>query len=220
VILGYPLRALERVRKAVALGQHFGGHAHALSLSNAALLRLRRREPDEALAIVDELSALAKEHGFSMWAAQAIHLRGEALIQLNQLEEGIALLHEGAAAYEHTGGIAGLWRLTLAEAYGMIGRPKEGLTDLANMREIVEQSQLGIVTVELNRICGKLTLMNGALRGAGSSVAFRKGHRHSSRTTRKIFRATCDDRPRATVRPAGKARRSPGVVGAHLSLVH
>ena len=167
-VLGYPLRALERGREAISEAHSSGAHSLALALNYVAQTRLRLRDPRSALEMVQTMTDLSAESGFSMWSAQADALRGEALIQLGRVEEGIATLQQGAAAYETTGAVGGMWRLIAAEAYGRIGKPAQGLTLLADVRERVERARLGLIEAETYRVEGELTLMNG---GAGAQAA-------------------------------------------------
>ena len=80
-----------------------------------------------------QLIALSTEQGFPFWLAWGTILRGWALAEQGQGEEGIAQMRQGLAAYRATG--AELCRpyflALLAEAYGKVGQAEEGLTVLA-----------------------------------------------------------------------------------------
>ena len=73
---------------------------------------------------------LSTEQGLSFWLAWGTIVRGWALAEQGQGEEGIAQIRQGLAAYRATG--AEGWRsyfLTLlAEAYGKVGQTEEGLS--------------------------------------------------------------------------------------------
>ncbi len=76
-----------------------------------------------------QLIALSTEQGFPFCWRMGTILQGWALAEQGQGEEGIAQMRQGLAAYRATG--AELWRpyflALLAEAYGKVGQPEEGL---------------------------------------------------------------------------------------------
>src|SRR5262249_22858683 len=75
-MLGYPDRAVERSREAVAVARN-SGHAStlALSLHFGAILRQYRREGALVQANAEEYAALAADHGLSLWSAGASIMR-------------------------------------------------------------------------------------------------------------------------------------------------
>ncbi len=77
--LGFPDQALKRSRESLALARrtaHPFSIAHALNF--AAMLRLLRREFEEAAQISDELIAFSTENGLAIWRANGAVLRGWA----------------------------------------------------------------------------------------------------------------------------------------------
>ena len=54
----------------------------------------------------DELLALSTEHGFSLFVAKAMAIRGSHLTSLGQAREGLALLTQGLTAVRATGTVA------------------------------------------------------------------------------------------------------------------
>jgi predicted ATPase len=124
------------------------------------------RESTEALA------AVANERGFLFWSAQAMYLRGQMLVAEGQAEQGIAELRRGAASVELTGGVAGIWKLSLAEAYGNLGRPQEGLAAIAESLELMNRTGMRYLEAELFRIKGELILLEapGAVDAAESAL--------------------------------------------------
>ena len=96
------------------------------------------------------------------------------LVAEGQVEEGIAELRRGAASVETTGAVAGIWKLSLAEAYAKLGRPEEGLAAIAESLDPMERTGLRFLEAELYRIKGELILLQapGAARAAES--AFRQ----------------------------------------------
>ena len=87
-------------------------------------------------------------------------LRGWALAEQGQGEEGIAQIRQGLAACRATG--AEVWRphflALLAEAYGKAGQTEEGLSVLAEALAVVDKTGERFYEAELYRLKGELTL--------------------------------------------------------------
>ena len=161
LILGYPARALERSRAALAAGEAVGPYSHAMALNYAGQLRIRLCDFERALEYADALAALANDKGFPVWRAQATYLRGSALAESGQPEEGLTLLRASAAAYESTGAVAGIWRLDGADALGKAGRAEEGLELLARLRETAERDGIELIASGIARVHAALILRTG-----------------------------------------------------------
>jgi adenylate cyclase len=69
----------------------------------AGLLRQRRREPRAALEKAEQVLACAAEHGLTDYLTFASVLRGWAMAEDNQYEEGIALQRDGLATFRIKG---------------------------------------------------------------------------------------------------------------------
>jgi class 3 adenylate cyclase/tetratricopeptide (TPR) repeat protein len=171
-ILGYPTQALARSREALLAAHQSGPHAVAFALNLAAELHLNLGDERAARESTEALASLASDRGFLLWSAQAVYLRGQALVAEGQVEEGIAELCRGAASVEMTGAVAGIWKLSLAEAYGKIGRPDEGLAAIAQSLDLMNKTGLRYLEAELYRIRGELTLLEapGAVGAAESAL--------------------------------------------------
>jgi predicted ATPase len=172
--LGYPDQALKKSHEALALAQEL---SHPLSLAfalfSAGLLRHFRREGQAAQEQAEALLALSREHGFVFHLATGTIVRGWALAEQGQEEEGIAQMRQGLSALQATG--AGLssvvWSGPLAEAYGKAGRPEEGLTLLAEALAVVNKTGGRLHEAELYRIKGTLTLQKFQVSGSKLQVA-------------------------------------------------
>jgi class 3 adenylate cyclase/tetratricopeptide (TPR) repeat protein len=191
-ILGYPARALERGREAIAEGRRAGPHSLALAYNYVGETRLRLGDAASAIELSQSMAEIAAEHGFTMWLAQSDDLRGEALVNLGRYEEGLAAVRKGASAYETTGAVGGIWRLTAARALGMLGNFDEALGMISRMREFVEQVGLASVESETYRVLGELLLMRGGADDEGEKW-LRKAIESARRQHAKLFelRATC-----------------------------
>jgi predicted ATPase len=165
-LLGYPDLALRRSRESLALAREL---SHPSTMANvlffAAWFHQHRREWPIVQARVEEGMALATEHGFSRWLAQAIFLKGRLLVEQGQNETGIGQMAE-ALTHERAGiGLArwnALFAALLAEAYGKSGQTNEGLEivneELANARV----TECCCYQAELHRIKGELLLTENA----------------------------------------------------------
>ncbi len=128
--LGYPDQALKRSFEALTLAREL---LHPISLAwaldFAAMLYQHRLERHTAQERSEAAIMICNEQGFAFWLALGTILRGWALAGQGQVEEGIAQMRQGMAAWRATG--AGLARpyflALLAEAYGQGGQTEEGL---------------------------------------------------------------------------------------------
>jgi predicted ATPase len=114
------------------------------------------------------------ELGFSYWLAEATILKGWALAEEGQGEEGLLQMRQGLQACAETG--ARLWRLyylaLMAQVHGQIGRVEEGLTELAEAMELVESTSEREHEAEHHRLKGELILRE--CRGASLDSTIRK----------------------------------------------
>ena len=115
---------------------------------------------------------LSGEQGFPFWLACGTILRGWALAEQGQGEEGIAQMRQGLAAQQATG--AEMYRpyclALLAEAYGKVGQPEEGLNMLAEALAIVNKNGERFYEAELYRLQGELTLSSPESKSVQSKV--------------------------------------------------
>jgi adenylate cyclase len=148
-------------------------HPHALSrvigLTVTAVLeqflgraRLVQEHAEAALA-------LAREHGFSFWAAAATILSGWAGAAQGRLEEGLALMRDGLAAHQATGRQMGTayFVALVGEGFLRAGLAAEGLALIAEVKKTVEHPGY-FYRGELERLRGELLLRSGD--GAPSPV--------------------------------------------------
>jgi len=103
---------------------------------------------------------VAMEQGFPYWMALGSILRGWALVQQGQAQEGIEEIHQGLRAWQATGaeGIRPYYLALLAEAYGIMGQPAEGLTTLTEALTLVDTTGERWYEAEIHRLRGELLL--------------------------------------------------------------
>jgi tetratricopeptide (TPR) repeat protein len=68
----------------------------------STILHLARREPAEVCRVYDELAALCRAHGIAQELQWGAPFRGRALVELGQIDRGLAELKEGLAAHTLT----------------------------------------------------------------------------------------------------------------------
>jgi predicted ATPase len=171
--LGYPDQALQRSQEALTLAQELSHpHSLAFALGFTAELHQRRRDRQAAQEQAEALITLATEQGLSFWLARGIIIQGWVLSEQGQGEEGIAQTRRGLTAYRTTGAV--LWRsyhlALLAEAYGGIGQPKEGLTVLDEALAFFDKTGERVYEAEVYRLKGELTLQQSSVQRLVSGV--------------------------------------------------
>ena len=177
--LGYPEQALKRNLEALVLAQELAvTYSESFALSFTAWVHVRRREEDAAQAHIRALLALAAEQGFPLWTAEGTVLQGWVLAEQGQLEEGLAQMQQGLAAYRTIGAEMGRpsHLALLAEAYGKAGRTAEGLSALTEALAAVDKTGERPYEAELHRLKGEL-LLNAE-----------RGMRNDERKTKKKYR--------------------------------
>jgi predicted ATPase len=169
-LLGYPEQALKSSLQSVELARE---HTHPFSLGfayyYAAKLHQFRREAQPAQERAASVETLAAEHGFPLWLAGGIYLRGWALTQQGHHTEGLTQLRRGLADWQATGaGTHRPYQLSLvAEALGRAGQAEEGLTAIGEALALVQRNGEHYWEAELHRLRGELLLTHGE---AGSSM--------------------------------------------------
>ncbi|HEV8714312.1 MAG TPA: adenylate/guanylate cyclase domain-containing protein [Candidatus Binatia bacterium] len=167
--LGYPDQALTKSQEAVALAKGLSRpFSLALALGFAAWFHSFRRAEQLAREQAEAVITLSTEQGFPYWLANGTMVRGGALTEQGQVEEGIAHIQQGLAAFRAMGAEVGVtWSLAmLAEAHGKVGQVGEGLAVLAEALDLVDKTGERVKEAELYRLKGELTLQNEA-RGLG-----------------------------------------------------
>jgi class 3 adenylate cyclase/predicted ATPase len=172
--LGYADQALNKAEESLVLAQDL---AHPFSLAFAwafaAMFQQNRQDWRTTQELAEKAIALSSEHGFPLWLAMATMLRGWALTRQGQAEEGIAQMRRGLVTWRAIG--AELSRpyffTLLAEAYGRIGQPEEGLSLIAEgLAQVQKNEDRGYEAVDLYHLKGKLTLQQFQVSGSKFQV--------------------------------------------------
>ena len=162
--LGYPERALRYSAKAQAISDELPHpFSQVVTLFFATFLYYQcHREADSAQAQAEKLISLSTEHGFPIWRAAGVIMRGWALSKQGQFREGIDEICSGLGAWRSTGAEIFLpfYLGVLAQAYARAGQIGEGLKTLDTALDTVAQNEERLYEAELYRLKGELLLMD------------------------------------------------------------
>ena len=128
---GFPDQASKRIELALDFARklnHPGSLAHALDF--AATFDRMCDQPGRTLERAEALAACGAQHGFADYEVRGRAFRGWALARLGKVEEGLAELRASMLAQRETGMSEdfSFFLEMLAEVYGLLGKPEEGLT--------------------------------------------------------------------------------------------
>jgi predicted ATPase len=176
-LLGYPDQGLVRSQEAVTLAQQ---SAHpfslALALNWAAMFHQFRHEGRATQERAEVAMSLAMEQGFPYWIVHSVILRGWALVQQGQAQEGSEQLTQGLRAFRATGiEINRSYVLALlAEAQGALGEPEAGLAVLVEALALVDTMGVHWYDPELYRLKGELLLQQSSDNHAEAETCFQQ----------------------------------------------
>jgi predicted ATPase len=162
--LGYPDQTLQVSRKGLSRARELD---HPFTLACAlyftAVLHRFRREVGAVRELTEELLGISKERGFALYRAWGTVLHGWALAEQAELEEGIAQMARGLAAWRDMGAELLLPHFLsfLAEAYGKANYVDAGLRLVTDALEMVEETGERTYAAELQRLKGELLLREG-----------------------------------------------------------
>jgi class 3 adenylate cyclase/predicted ATPase len=164
-LLGYPEKARASIASSLALAERI---AHPFTLSAAltlsSVLYLNRREPEQALSLIEAAEVLAAEQRLSLMLEPGM-LRGVALLGQGAVDEAIARIREGIAIWIRLGrtillpyGLA-----FLAEGLARHGDRAAALAALRQGLEIAGATGEHFCDAELHRLTGTVLLAENQL---------------------------------------------------------
>jgi predicted ATPase len=163
--LGYPDQGVVRLYKAMTLAQQ-GAHPFSLAyaLGIAAIFHQCCREWQTVQEHTEAVIILTQEQGFPFFMGLGAMLRGWALVQQGQAQEGIEQIHQGLTTYPTTGAemLRPYYLALLAEAYSIMEQPEAGLTALAEALTLVDKTEERWYEPELYRLKGELLLQQNS----------------------------------------------------------
>ncbi|HYM27208.1 MAG TPA: hypothetical protein VET66_03615, partial [Steroidobacteraceae bacterium] len=161
-LLGYPDQSLRCSEDNLAILRSVIKHPYsvAFGLNMAALLRQYRGDAPETRALAEEALLLTEAHGLVFVTAMASILKGWALTQEGELDEGMAQMRRGLAAQLATGAEMArpYWLCRIAEACHWPGAVHEGLALLDEAEAAVELTHESCWEAEIYRLRGQLLL--------------------------------------------------------------
>jgi class 3 adenylate cyclase/predicted ATPase len=160
-VMGYPDHAVRQMQEGLRLARDLDhGPSLAQALWFVAELHQIRREPQKVEESVSVVLPLLARHGSAVGVANANMLRGWACVMQGRLEEGLAVMREGLAAWRATGSKFHVpYRLVrAAEAHLIAGEIEDGLRLIG---EAADQSSDCWFAPELHRLKGELLLEAG-----------------------------------------------------------
>ncbi len=160
-LLGYPEQALKKSQEALKLAQDLSHpNSLAIALDSAAIVHQLCREEQAVREQAEAIIALSLEQEFRFSLALGTIMRGWALAELGQREEGITQMRQGMAAFRGTGSELGLsYTLSLlGEVFGKGGQTEEGLSVLDEALDMVDRNGERRWEAELYRLKGELLL--------------------------------------------------------------
>jgi serine/threonine protein kinase/predicted ATPase len=160
-LLGYPELAMKRSRQAIALGRELGHPtSHALSHYFGTMLWQYCRDASAVQKGAEATTAIATEHGLSLWLANGLVMGGWAQAELGESAKGIAMIRKGLADWLATGAethrtyFLGL----LAESLARGGQIEEALVVIAHALAMMQDTGTVFHGAELYRLQGEFLL--------------------------------------------------------------
>ena len=160
--LGYPTQAESRLHEAAAIGKDRNHpFSDAVLLHFKTVLYQYEGNIEKVDTAATEMLKIGHEHGFSNWEAAATVMKGWALAEQNNTEDGIAMICKGIAAWEQTRAemVMPLFLALLAQAYQRAGQHTLALQTLDAALSVVDRTGERIYAAELTRQQGELYLM-------------------------------------------------------------
>lgn len=173
--LGYPDQALERRHEALTLARALSHpQSWASAAAHVAMFHSLRREWQAAQELAEAGMALSREHGFPLWLAWGTIHWGWALAEQGKIEEGIAQMRHGLAAWRATGTeiIRPYFLGLLAEAYWKGRQAEEGLGAIEEALAMAQKHKETFCEAELYRLKGELLLSLAAGNAAEAEACF------------------------------------------------
>jgi predicted ATPase/tRNA A-37 threonylcarbamoyl transferase component Bud32 len=156
-LLGYPDAAARESDAAIAMSENTSPSSQAIAFHFAAMVHQLRRDPAKTRKYAQRCSAIATEHGFSLWIAGSAIFRGWAIAADGDFAEGVATLRKGLRDWQATGAATyctyflGILVETLLQ--GGAGAEAPALLDEA--LQLADRTGEGLFAAEAHRLYGE-----------------------------------------------------------------
>jgi DNA-binding winged helix-turn-helix (wHTH) protein/predicted ATPase len=159
-LLGYPDQTQKKIQEALPLVKELSPVVSTVALATVSFLDALCKNVAAARERSEAAVVRATEQGIVQWLGLAMVVRGWAVTQQGQSDEGITQMRQGLARYSATGAqLSRPYQLALlAEAYKKEGQREAGLVALAEALEVVDKTGAHFSTAELYRLKGELSL--------------------------------------------------------------
>ena len=160
-LLGYPDQAQTRCQEALSLAQESTyPSTQAIAFMNSAMLGVYSREAPRVQTWAEQGIALSQAHGIAFYLATCTMMRGWALVEQGDSEEGLHALLQGVEALRAQGTQIGwTWnQAMLAQAYATQKQSTKGITAVAEGLAAVDRNDERYWEAELYRLKGELLL--------------------------------------------------------------
>ena len=163
-LLGHPDQALEwsrYMRRLAETMSHLSSRAYGQCF--LAMHGCLRGEANVAREHAEEAMKLGQEHGFPSWTAMGTALRGWALTEQGQVQEGLAQLRQGTAAWRARGSehLAPFFLALLAEVCLKAQKLEEGIAAISTAQAVAQNAGERWWSAELYRLQGALLRAQG-----------------------------------------------------------
>jgi predicted ATPase len=177
-LLGFPDQAVVQAEKAVALAHEL---AHLFSLILAltffSFLCHFRRQAGMAQEQAQAVTTLCTEQGIApQYLATAGIVRGWAEVHETRAMQGIAEIRHALDQLEamRVHQRRSYYLAILAETYGSVGEPEQGLGALTKAEAFMEETGEGLWKAEIHRVRGELLLRRSSEGHGQAEACFRK----------------------------------------------
>jgi class 3 adenylate cyclase/predicted ATPase len=137
----------------------------AFALEFGAYLCQHLRDVEGTMNYADRAMVISSDHGFLHWKHQATILRGWAMAELGEIDEGLKQMRAGLEGYEAMDSwLASCWfRSLLANAYAKAGRLEAALRTLDGALAVARRTGDHFFLAEVYRLQGETTFAQGGL---------------------------------------------------------
>ena len=174
---GYPDQARTKSHQACTLAQELAHpYSQAIALASAAVCYILCRETRSVHERAEAAVTITQEWGIPMWLAASTFCRGWAQAVQGQDATGIAQMRQGLVNWQTLGLalVEPYWLTLLAEAYGQVRQPEEGLRVLSEALSVLNSNGERFWEAELYRLKGELLLQQSTENHTEAASCFQK----------------------------------------------
>jgi predicted ATPase len=213
-LLGEHDAASRYAQEAIALARRLGhpfSEAHALIF--AAFVQRTRGDWRDTGSLADQAVTIAREGDFVQLLARARTMRGWAMAQAGEVEEGMAQMREGIAAIRTVGPAFLPYFLSgLAEAHLKAGQVDAAAEVVGDALAAVERTGERFFEAELVRFRGALLADRGD--GCAAEQCFRTALAMARRQQARTLERRATDSLRELLERQGRGEEAQSLVGA------